>query len=122
MKQKIVADISIQFALRIVKLYKFLCDIKREYILSKQLLRSGTSIGALVRESEHAESKTVFIHKLSISLKEANETDYWLFILRESEFLTQSEYSSLQKDCQELLKLLVRIIKTSKSNLNNAKK
>ena len=100
MKQNIVADKSIQFALRIVMLYKFLCDIKREYILSKQLLRSGTAIGALVRESEHAESKADFIHKLSIALKEANETDYWLFILKESEYLTEAEYSSLQNDCQ----------------------
>ena len=76
MKQNIVADKSTLFALRIVKAYKFLCNQQKEYVLSKQLLRSGTAIGALVRESEHAESKADFIHKLSIALKEANETDW----------------------------------------------
>ena len=77
MKNNIIRDKSFDFAIRIVNLYKYLTDNKREFILSKQLLRSGTSIGALVRESEHAESKADFIHKLSIALKEANETDYW---------------------------------------------
>lgn len=121
MKQNIVADKSIAFALRIVKAYKFLCEEKREYVLSKQLLRSGTAIGALIRESEHAESKPDFIHKLSIALKEANETDYWLFILKESEYLTEAEYASMGNDCQEILKLLASIVKTSKSNRQDEK-
>ncbi|MEO7293026.1 MAG: four helix bundle protein [Ginsengibacter sp.] len=121
MKQNIVAEKSITFALRIVKAYKFLCNEKKEYVLSKQLLRSGTAIGAVIRESEHAESKADFIHKLSIALKEANETDYWLFILKESNYITKAEYVSLGNDCQELLKLLASIVKTTKSNLQNAK-
>lgn len=114
MKQNIVAEKSIAFAIRIVRAYKFLCNEKKEYVLSKQLLRSGTAIGALIREAEHAESKADFIHKLSIALKEANEADYWLFILLESEYLSKTEYDSIQNDCQELLKLLVSIIKTTK--------
>lgn len=78
MKENVIKSKSFAFALRIVKLYKYLSTTHNEYVLSKQLLRSGTAIGALVRESEHAESKADFIHKLSIALKEANETDYWL--------------------------------------------
>ncbi|WP_435134412.1 four helix bundle protein [Formosa sp. A9] len=105
---------SYQFAVRIVKLYKFLVDEKREFVLSKQLLRSGTSIGANVREAEHAESKADFIHKLSIALKEANETEYWLELLRETDYLQNSEYLSIQLDIQEILRILTSIVKTSK--------
>lgn len=82
--------------------------------MSKQLLRSGTSIGANVRESEHAESKADFIHKLSIALKEANETEYWLDLLNETNYLNDSEYISIQFDIKEILKLLISIIKASK--------
>lgn len=82
-----VYEKSFDFALRIVKLYKYLCEEKREYVLSKQILRSGTAIGALVREAEHAESKADFIHKMAIVLKEANETQYWLELLHQSEYL-----------------------------------
>ena len=81
MKENIVKNKSFDFALRIVKLYKFLIEEKREFVISKQLLRSGTAIGALIREAEHAESKADFIHKMSISLKEANETEYWIDLL-----------------------------------------
>lgn len=84
-------------------------------MLSKQLLRSGTSIGALVRESEHAERKADFIHKLSIALKEANESDYWIEILYRSGYLAESEYQSLFSDLDEIIRLLVSIIKTSKA-------
>ncbi len=82
--------------------------------MSKQLLRSGTAIGALVRESEHAESKADFVHKLSIALKEANETEYWLDLLYETSFLDASTFVVFQKDIKELLKILVSIIKTTK--------
>ncbi len=87
---------------------------KKEFIISKQLLRSGTSVGANVRESEHAENKANFIHKLSIALKEANETEYRLDLLNETDYLNETEYVSIQENIKELLKLLVSIIKTSK--------
>jgi len=114
MKENIIKNKSFDFALRIVKLYQHLTESKREFVLSKQLLRSGTSIGALVRESEYAESKADFIHKLSISLKEANESDYWLELLFKSNYIDEREYNSIKIDLEEILKLLVSIIKTSK--------
>jgi four helix bundle protein len=97
-------------------LYKFLTEEKREYILSKQVLRSGTAIGALVRESEQAESKKDFIHKMAIALKEANETEYWLELLYKTDYLKDTEFLSIHNDAVELLKLLISIIKTSKNN------
>ena len=114
MKENIIRDKSYLFAIRIVKLYKFLLDKKNEYTLSKQILRSGTSIGALVREGEQAESKADFIHKLAIALKEAHETDYWLNILKDTSFITEKMYDSIYKDCIELEKLLTTIIKSSR--------
>lgn len=116
MKDNIIKNKSFDFALRIVKLFQYLIDTKKEFVLSKQLLRSGTSIGALVRESEHAESKADFIHKLSISLKEANESDYWLDLLHKGNYLEDKEFLSLKSDLEEILKLLVSIIKSSKVN------
>ncbi len=107
---------SFSFAVRIVNLYKYLQSKKRELILSKQLLRSGTAVGALVREAEHAESKVDFIHKLSIALKEANETEYWILLLLETGYLTEVESESILEDNREILKLLITIIKTSKLN------
>lgn len=89
MKNNVVKDKSFSFAIRIVGLYKFLAEEKREYILSKQVLRSGTAIGALVRESEQAESKKDFVHKMSIALKEANETEYWLELLYKTDYLKE---------------------------------
>ena len=94
--------------------YRFLNEERREPVLSKQMLRSGTAIGALVREAEHAESRADFIHKLSIALKEANETEYWLELLHQSGYLEQTGYQSIIADCQELLRLLISIVKTSK--------
>jgi four helix bundle protein len=109
---------SFAFAVRIVNLYKYLCSNKQEYVLSKQLLRSGTAIGALVREAEQAESKADFIHKLAIALKEANETEYWILLLCETGYLTPKESESILNDLKELLKLLTSIIKTTKQKLN----
>lgn len=111
---------SFAFALRVVKLAKFLQDEKREFVLSKQVLRSGTSIGALVREAEHAQSKADFINKMSIALKEANETGYWIDLLHQSDYITQDSYDSIYPDIQELIKLLVSIVKTSKARSGNA--
>jgi four helix bundle protein len=119
MSKGIVHEKSFAFALRVVRLYKYLCEEKREYILSKQLLRSGTAVGALVREAEHAESKSDFIHKMAIALKEANETQYWLELLYQSEYLNIQGYESINNDSLELIKLLVSIVKTAK--INNSK-
>ena len=116
MKDNVIKTKSFFFAIEIIKLSKSLMESKREYVLSKQVLRSGTSIGAMVRESEHAESKNDFIHKLSIALKEANETEYWLLLLRESQYLTSDETESILKSIVEIIKLLTSIIKTSKIN------
>ena len=115
MKDNIIKLKSFSFAIRIVKLYKYLSEEKREFVLSKQMLRSGTAIGALIRESEHAESKADFIHKLSISLKEANETEYWLMLLKETDYISQKKFDSINNDIIVLLKLLISIIRTSKA-------
>lgn len=116
MKENIVKEKSFCFAVRIVNLSKYLVEQKREFVLSKQILRSGTAIGALIRESEHAESKADFIHKLSIALKEANETDYWIDLLHQTNYLIAKEHQSIKTDILELIKLLTSIIKTSKNN------
>ena len=108
---------SFAFAVRVVNLYKYLYSEKKEFVLSKQLLRSGTAIGELVREAEQAESKSDFVHKLAIALKEANETEYWLLLLRETAYLTAAESESIITDNQELLKLLTSIIKSTKKGL-----
>ena len=97
---------------------KSLCAEKREFILSKQLLRSGTAIGALVREAEQAESKADFVHKMAIALKEANETEYWLELLRETHYLGSDAFSSIHHDVVELLKLLTSIINSSKRRIS----
>ena len=114
MKENVIRDKSFAFALRVVKLAKYLEGKKREYVLSRQVLRSGTAIGALVRESEHAESKADFIHKMSIALKEANETSYWLELLQEGEYIDPVSFKSIGADIEELIKLLTAIVKTSK--------
>lgn len=114
MSENIISNKSIAFAIRVVRLYKYLLEIKKEYVLSKQLLRSGAAIGALIKEAEHAESKKDFIHKMNIALKEANETLYWLLLLKETDFITIKEYNAINKDATELVKILVKIVKTSK--------
>ena len=103
---------SKQFALRIVRLYKYLCENKKEYILSKQIVRSETSIGANAKEASVAQSRADFYAKLSISLKEAAETEYWLEILHESEYIDDRQFESIWGDCTELLKILTSILKT----------
>lgn len=117
MKNNTVKNKSFDFALRVVKLYQYLCEKKKEFVISKQLLRSGTAIGALIREAEQAESKLDFIHKMSIALKEANESDYWIELLYQSKYLENKSYNSIKTDLTEILKLLVSIIKTTKVNL-----
>ena len=108
------------FALRIIKAYKYLTD-KNVYVLSKQLLRSGTSIGANCREAAYAQSKQDFISKLSIALKETNETIYWLELLHDSNLISDESFTSVHTDALEILKLLISIIKTSKSNITKWK-
>lgn len=108
---------SYNFALRVVKLFRYLADEKKEYVLSKQVLRSGTSVGANIEESYQAESKADFVHKLSIANKEAFETNYWIRLLRDSGILEEKFAQSLLVDCDELQKLLVSSIKTSKEKL-----
>ena len=119
MKENIVMTKSYAFALKCIELYKILCAEQKEFVMSKQLLRSGTSVGALIKEAEHAESKADFIHKMSISLKEANETEYWLMLLKDSRYITQNQFESLIDPCQELIRLLISIIKSSKHNKNS---
>ena len=113
-KNNVIKEKSFAFAVRVVKLCRLLGDERKEWVLSKQLMRSGTAIGALVRESEHAESKADFIHKLAIAQKEANETAYWLELLHESGLLSQKEFDSIIQDQTEIAKILASIILTSK--------
>ncbi|MCC7400475.1 MAG: four helix bundle protein [Chitinophagaceae bacterium] len=108
-------DKSYAFAIKIVKLSQSLVSDKKEFVLSKQVLRSGTAIGALIRESEFAASKADFINKLTVSLKEANETEYWLMLLYDTEYLIKEEFLQMQFECRELIAMLVSSIKTSKS-------
>ena len=110
----VVKDKSMAFSLRVIKASRFLTEERNEHILSKQLLRSGTAIGALIREAEFAESKKDFVHKLTIALKETNETEYWLILLKESDYISFESFDSIIMDCRELMKLLISIIKSSK--------
>ena len=110
----IIEQKSFEFAVRIVNLYKHLNETKKESVLSKQLLKSGTSIGANVAEAEQAQSKPDFISKMSIALKEASETKYWIRLLTSTSYLTEAESASILNDCVELEKILVSIIKSSK--------
>lgn len=118
MAESILREKSYNFALRTVKVYQFIVSEKTEFVLSKQLLRSGTSIGANVEEATQAQSKADFVHKLSVAQKEAFETDYWLRLLRDSNYLTNKQADSLLEDCRELQKLITSSIKTVKANLN----
>lgn len=111
-------DKSLLFAVRIVNFYKFLTEQKKEFVISKQILRSGTSIGANVRESKNAESSSDYIHKLSIALKEADETQYWLEVLFLSNTIEENEYSSMNNDVKELIALLTTIISKIKNKQN----
>ncbi|MBL0735878.1 four helix bundle protein [Flavobacterium sp. GN10] len=113
-RKNIIKEKSFAFAIEVVNLYKVLAE-KKEFVLSRQMLRSGTSIGANIREAEHAQSRADFIHKLSISLKEANETEYWLDLLHETKYLSEIEFLSIKPKITELLRLLTSIVKTTKS-------
>ncbi len=117
MANSIVGEKSYLFVIRIVKLYQWLCETKKEYVLSKQLLRSGTSIGANLKEAEHAQSKADFLNKTNIALKEANETSYWLMLLKDTRLLSQKEFDSIITDVEELVKMLVNIVKTTKARI-----
>lgn len=117
MAQSVIGDKSLTFAKRISRCYVFLREKKGETVMSKQLLRCGTSIGANVREGQYAQSKKDFISKMNIALKEAGETDYWLDVIHSSTYLSDGEFTSLDTDNKELIKMLASIVKTSKESL-----
>lgn len=114
MKENPILLKSKKFAIRIIRLYQYLRRYKNKYILSKQILRSGTSIGANVREAMNGQSRADFIAKLSIALKEAGETQYWLELLQETDYIAERDFKELNSDCKEIIALLISIIKTSK--------
>jgi four helix bundle protein len=117
LKQNIIKEKSFAFAIRIIKMYNFLKENKKEFILSKQLMRSGTSIGAMVREAINAETAKDFIHKLSVAQKECDETCYWLELLKEANYISEKEFISIYNDAIELLKIIRSIIIKSKQKL-----
>ncbi|MBR2660836.1 MAG: four helix bundle protein [Clostridiales bacterium] len=113
-EDNVIVDKSKAFAIRIIRLYQHLGSEKKEFVLSKQILRSGTSIGANVREAARAQSKADFIAKMQIALKEASETEYWIELLQETDYISEKAGESLIVDCKELLKMITAIIKTAK--------
>ncbi len=113
MSKSILKDKSYAFAIRTVRLNKYLRDGQHEFVLSKQLLRSGTAIGALVREAEFGQSRADFRNKMYIALKEANETDYWLSLLKDTHYIGEKEFESISSDCKELIRILVATVKTT---------
>ena len=115
MRENIVKEKSFLFAVRIVKLYKFLSEEKKEFVLSKQILRSGTSVGAMIKEAEHAESHNDFKHKIGITQKEIYETIYWLELMVETDYLSKDQYESLNNDALDIFRLITSIIKTTKA-------
>ncbi len=115
--ENVIAKKSYALAIKVFKLYKLLAGDKKEFVLSKQLLRSGTAIGALVKEAEHAQSKADFLNKMNVALKEANETEYWLTLLKDTDYLTIVEFNSIYPDCAEVLRLLISIVKTTKASI-----
>lgn len=120
LKDNVIVTKSMNFAVKIVNIYKHLCAGEKEFVMSKQLLRSGTSIGANVREAVNSQSKKEFIAKMNISLKEAAETEYWLELLQKTDYLTKIEYEGLNQDCDELKRLLVSIIKSSNQKMSQS--
>ena len=115
-EDNIVLKKSYDFSVRCVNLYKYLCDERHDYVIGKQLLRSGTSVGANVKEAIRGVSKADFRAKLSIALKEASESEFWIEILRDTEYISRLQAESMLNDCQEILKLLVSIVKSSSEN------
>ncbi|MDR0876401.1 MAG: four helix bundle protein [Clostridiales Family XIII bacterium] len=121
MGNSVVGGKSFDFAVRVVNLYRYLCDEKREFILSKQLIRSGTSIGANIEEALQGQSKRDYLSKMNIALKEANETLYWIRLLHTTGYIDDKQNESIYADCNEIVSLLVSIVKTTKKNLEAAK-
>jgi len=117
MRENVVKQKSFAFAVKIVKLYQQIVVNNKEFVLSKQLVRCGTSVGAMMREAEHAETKRDFIHKMGIAQKEINEAIYWLELLKETDYLTKEQFENMHSDAIELIKLITAIIKSAKSNL-----
>jgi four helix bundle protein len=115
-KENIIREKSFEFAVRTVNMYKVLTGERKEFVICKQLLHSGTSVGANVREALNAESNADFVHKLAIAQKECDETCYWIELLHKTEFISESEFNSIHKDASELLKIIRSIILTSKNN------
>ena len=116
MKENVIVDKSKAFALRIIKMYKYLCSDKNEFVLSKQVLRSGTSIGANVKEAIRGQSKADFYAKMNIALKECSETEYWLELLHESDYIDDDAFYGIYEDCQEVIRILMSITKTQKGD------
>ena len=121
-RENILRDKSFAFSVRVVRVYQFLTKDRQEWTLSKQVLRCGTSIGAMVRESEYAQTRADFIHKLSVAQKEANESLYWLELLAATDYLTTDQATSLSTDVTELLKIITSSIKTAKESQKNKEK
>jgi four helix bundle protein len=117
--ESIIAGKAYSFALEIVKIYKLVVSERKEYVLSKQLLRSGTSIGANINEAIAGQSKRDFVYKLNIALKEARETNYWLNLLKDSEYISLAEFEALNTKCNEIMKMLSSIIMTTKARYFN---
>ena len=116
LSNNVLAEKSKAFGVRIVNCHRYLTDKKHEYVMSKQIYRSGTSIGANIHEGIYAQSKADFINKLQVAQKEAGETDYWLYLLYHSDYMTESVYQSMKADCDELMRLLAATLKSAKSN------
>jgi four helix bundle protein len=117
MKESILKQKTYAFALKVIKVYKQIITEHKEYVLSKQFLKSGTAPGALVREAEYGQSKPDFISKMSIALKEANECDYWTNLLKDSDYISQETFNDLQTDNKEIIYMLISTVKTTKSSL-----
>ena len=116
MSKYVLREKSYAFAIRVVRLNQFLCTNKKEFVLSRQLLRSGTAIGALVREAEFGQSRADFRNKMAIALKEANETVYWLNLLKDTDYIDENMFESISSDCLELVRMLVATVKTTARN------
>ena len=114
-EDNVIKEKSVKFAIRAVEMYKYLSETKQEYVMSKQFLRSGTSIGANVSEGVYAQSRSDFISKMSIALKEAAETEYWLELLNRTGYITEKQHNSMHEDCREVIKLLAAIVKSTKN-------
>lgn len=115
----VLREESYAFAIRVVRLNQFLCNEKKEYVLSKQLLRSGTAVGALIKEAEFGQSRADFRNKMTIALKEANESVYWLNLLRDTDYITEKMFQSMSDDCLELVRMLVATVKTTKKSVDD---